>query len=45
MQLIGFLIIRGIHSCAMTSRKTHLDEIERIREHGGQQIVAVFFPK
>ena len=28
-QSIGFLIIRGIHSWAMTPRKTHVDEIER----------------
>ena len=28
-QSIGFLIIRGIHSSALISRKTYVDEIER----------------
>ena len=28
-QSMGFLIIWGIHSWAMTSRKTYVDEIER----------------
>ena len=30
-QSIGFLIIRVIHSCAMTSRKTYETEIEEIK--------------